>query len=613
MGKAERKGYTYWELALKAGAVGTEITYTDDPVLRDHAIGKTREQMGACYPMDMAVAYSLACVGPAGSLTINDLVNEYTRKATLMMTGKVGYGICSNPTIESCGHDMVDTYTHIMPNVSCYEDASTRVKYLYFTSTRPHDIDLHKFRSDEQHNCPYEVIFGVDEDGNPHEKMSAFRKHYEEKYDCKLWKKRWNSGNAKVSTRHTKGTCLWEDDDEKTCFHHDESRMEDWFLIRDGPDKFLTIWKSGKNSGTHSGWNRDQINNSLGWGFGTKIHRDRLVLFSTVARNLSHQIDEKEVIKQVRKSLARMIKWTGGRSLVEIIHDETAPLTKYGKYKRTIRTRYKWSDWSWVADLDSFIQDTRSKGRKVGDRVCSKCYSEGVTDAYGNHTCHIDCNEGWLYDKYESKQSYGHEIAKFRWIPIMGNDKYPVGHAKEGKRIPRPHLFGYSSWPEMKLLFDAPEKADAASAMLLRASQQLDATVVNGDYDAQQQSRTQPTSEDMKEIGLSVARIGPSDRIWATLAPDIEPETTMTAKQMFVKLMRGSPSDWDDAEKLFESCLLTSNERYASGVGYSSRGDMKLRFRVRIIGRGDYDDDVYVKRPKVVEQEVEGLAAEELV
>lgn len=615
MGKAERKGYTYWELALKAGAVGTEITYTDNPVLRDHAIGKTREQMGACYPMDMAVAYSLACVGPAGSLTINDLVNEYTRKATLMMTGKVGYGTCSNPTIESCGHDMVDTYLHILPEVECYEDGSTRVKYLHFskgnyprqyagmtpTCTMTDEEaeqrwQLHTFRSDEKYYCPYDIIFGVDEDGNPHEEMSAFRKHYEEKYDCKVWKKSNETIHADIT--HTRGTCLWEDDREKTCFHHDQSTIEDWFLIKDGPNQFLTIWESGKNSGTHSGWNRDQINNSLGWGFGTKIHRDRLVLFSTVARNLSHQIDEKEVIKQVRKSLARMIKWTGGRSLVQIIDDETAPLTKYGKHKRTIRTRYKWSDWSWVADLDSFIQDTRSKGRKVGDRVCSKCYSEGVTDAYGNHTCHMDCNEGWLYDKYESKESYGHEIAKFRWIPIMGNDRYPVGHAKEGKRIPRPHLFGYSSWPKMKLLFDAPEKADAASTMLVRASQQLDATVVNGKYDEQQQRRVQPTSEDLKKIGLSVARIGPSDRVWVTLGPDIEPETTMTAKQMFMKLMRGSPSDWDDARKLFESCLLTHNERYAGSVSYSKRTDMESRFRVKIIG-DNRSDDVYVSRPIV--------------
>ena len=632
--KAERKGYTYWDLALKAGAVGTEITYTDDAVKRDHAIGKTREQMGACYPMDLAVAYSLACVGPAGSLTINGLVNEYTRKATLMMTGKVGYGTCSNPETESCGHDMVDTYLHIMPEVVYYEDESTRTKYLRFSrgnyprqyaGTTPYCTmtdeeaeqrwQLHTFRSDEQYTCPYEVIFGVDENGNPHEKMSAFRKHYEEKYDCKVWKHEVSSSHtASIETRHTKGTCLWEDDREKTCFHHDNDTIEDWFLIKDedDPNQFVTIWKSGKHSGTHSGWNRDQISNSLGWGYGMNVPRERLILFSTVARNLTHQIPEKEVIKQVRKSLARMVKWAGGRSLVEIIDDETAPLTKYGKHKRTIRTQYKWSDWSWVADLDAFVQDTRSKGRKVGDRVCSKCYSEGVTDAYGNHICHTDCNEGWLYDKYESKKSYGHEIAKFRWIPIMGNDQYPVGHPKEGKRIPRPHLFGYSSWPEMRLLFDAPEKADAASAMLVRASQQLGATVVNGKYDAQQQDRVQPTSEDLKEIGLSVARIGPSDRVWATLTPDTEPETTMTAKQMFVKLMRGSPSDWDDAKKLFESCLLKDDERYAPSVPYSRRGDMESRFRVKVIGDRN-SDSVYVKRPSVVEQEVEKLAAEELV
>lgn len=630
--KAERKGYTYWDLALKAGAVGTEITYTDDAVIRDHAIGKTREQMGACYPMDLAVAYSLACVGPAGSLTINGLVNDYTRKATLMMTGKVGYGTCSNPETESCGHDMVDTYLHVLPEVVYYEDESTRTKYLRFSKgnyPRQHAgttptctmtdeeaeqrWQLHTFRSDEQYTCPYEVIFGVDENGNPHEKMSTFRKHYEEKHDCKVWMQDVSSSyTASIKTTHTKGTCLWEGDREKTCFHHDNDTIEDWFLIKeeDDPNQFVTIWKSGKHSGTHSGWNRDQISNSLGWGYGMNVPRERLILFSTVARNLTHQIPEKEVIRQIRKSLARMVKWAGGRSLVEIIDDETAPLTKYGKHKRTIRTQYKWSDWSWVADLDSFIQDTRSKGRKVGDRVCSKCYSEGVTDAYGNHTCHIDCNEGWLYDKYESKESYGHEIAKFRWIPIMGNDKYPVGHAKEGKRIPRPHLFGYSSWPRMKMLFDAPEKADAASAMLVRASQQLDATVVNSEYDAQQQSRVQPTSEDLKKIGLSVTRIGPSDRVWATLTPDTEPETTMTAKQMFMKLMRGSPSDWDDAKKLFESCLLTSDERYTGSVSYSRRGDMESRFRVKVVG-DRHSDDVYVERPSVVVQEVEELVMED--
>ena len=624
--KAERRGYTYWNLALKAGAVGTDITYTDDPVIRDHAIGKTREQMGACYPMDLAVAYSLACVGPAGSLTINGLVNDYTRKATLMMTGKVGYGKCSNPEVESCGHDMVDTFVHTMPEVLCYEDKSTRTKYLHFAKVYPrqhmHDgveedearqrWQLHTFRSDSNYSCPYQVIFGVDENGNPHEKMSAFRKHYEEKYDCKVWRQKTDGGAIKAYK--TKGTCLWEDDNEKTCFHHDSEAIDDWFLIKeeDDPSQFVTIWKSGKGSATHNGWNQDQISNSLGWGYGTNLSRERLVLFSTVARNLTHQIPEKEVIKQIRKSLARMVKWAGGRSLVEVIDDETAPLTKYGKHKRTIRTQYKWSDWSWVANLDTFIQDTRSKGRKVGDRVCSKCYSEGVMDAYGNHTCHMDCNEGWLYDKYESKQSYGHEIAKFRWIPIMGNDKYPVGHAKEGKYIPRAHLFGYSSWPNMKLLFDAPEKADAASTMLVRASQQLGATVVNSKYDEQKQSRTPPTSDDLKEIGLSVSRIGPSSSKWVTLTPDTEPETTMTAKQMFVKLMTGSPSDWDDAKVLFESCLLTSNERYMGNIPYSQRDNMELRFRVKVVGNKD-SKRVRVTRPSVVEQEVEELTAEELV
>ena len=58
--------------------------------------------------------------------------------------------------------------------------------------------------------------------------------------------------------------------------------------------------------------------------------------------------------------------------------------------------------------------------------------------------------------------------------------------------------------------------------------------------------------------------------------------------------------------------MLTRNEKYMGNIPYSERDNMELRFRVKIVGDSK-SDAVKVKRPSVVEQEVEELTAEELV
>ena len=42
MGKAERQGWQTWERYKKAGIVSDDITFTDEKIIIDHAIGKTK-------------------------------------------------------------------------------------------------------------------------------------------------------------------------------------------------------------------------------------------------------------------------------------------------------------------------------------------------------------------------------------------------------------------------------------------------------------------------------------------------------------------------------------------------------------------------------------------
>ena len=118
---ADRQGYTKWDRMIEAGAIQNYIAWDDREVIRDHAIGKTKDVMGNSFPIDLAVAYSLISSGPNAPLTLKELVNENTRMATIMMTGKVGYGEYQPPDLESCNHDMKDTKIYYFPKVQVNE------------------------------------------------------------------------------------------------------------------------------------------------------------------------------------------------------------------------------------------------------------------------------------------------------------------------------------------------------------------------------------------------------------------------------------------------------------------------------------------------------------
>ena len=113
-GRIYREGQQTWDKFVEAGIVENEVFFTDDPIITAHAIGKTKDTIKACWPIDAAVAYTLASAGPDARLTSKQMVNQHTRMATAMMSGMVGYGDITDPRQEACGHDMIEGYEVIM-------------------------------------------------------------------------------------------------------------------------------------------------------------------------------------------------------------------------------------------------------------------------------------------------------------------------------------------------------------------------------------------------------------------------------------------------------------------------------------------------------------------
>ena len=112
----ERQGWQTWERFQEAGIVDKHVNFTDNDVVTAHALGKTGQIIGKCWPMDAAVAYTLAAAGPNAQLTSRDMINQYTKMASVMMSQKVAYGRVPDPNAFTCGHDEITGY-----NVTLYK------------------------------------------------------------------------------------------------------------------------------------------------------------------------------------------------------------------------------------------------------------------------------------------------------------------------------------------------------------------------------------------------------------------------------------------------------------------------------------------------------------
>ena len=358
----ERQGWQTWTRFQDAGIVGKHVNFTDNDVVTAHALGKTGQTVGKCWPMDAAVAYTLAAAGPNAQLTSKDMINEYTRMASVMMTQKVAYGTVPDPNAFTCGHDEINGYNIQLNKTNLIDGA------IVFTGARG---EKYNFRV-EYLNHAMNSIFS--------DSMKEIREAIEAEHDCTTWLL--DQSNWYEAT-HTMGQCAAEDG---VCNHHkikrhdDDSVIEEWVMIKNKNGMYDTLWSREKgDAAVHSGWNHNGVKQNT-----TTISPASVTLWKDVSRTLANTVDTKLVLKQINASLRRM---TARNNNI---------VNKTGE--RNVAT-YCWKEWAWLAVMQSEIANTSKKNRKAGDIV-----------------------NGWKYTKYDVRKSFGHEIAKFKWIPANDDD-----------------------------------------------------------------------------------------------------------------------------------------------------------------------------------------------
>lgn len=384
----EWKGWNTWARYEKAGIVERSLDFSEEDIIVDHAVGRTKKAIGKCWPMDAAVAYSLMKAGPNAELTWSDLVNPFTRAAAVIMSRKVAWGSVPTPGTPSCGHDEFIGYRAMLGRPS--QDSAG---FLQFNTSSWNPSPITKWFDDlelpDDHPArPLAVIRLSDYRGIAFENIlqtPAFKPLLdllvEQFPDLKV---RENT-ILQYKVEAYKGECAWKDEDNKPCLHHDTPKSTMWALVRneDG-DGFVTAYSRAACSG---GWNNNQ------WS-GVDINPTSTVSWDEVRRSMAAAVPQHVVIDYIKKSLLRMLKR----------NDNIVSKEGIGR-----SAKHKWSDWGWLAEMASYVKNTNSKKRKEGDIV-----------------------NGWVYTKTRSRQSYGHEIADFVWHPQEEQKDYIVGRKENG-------------------------------------------------------------------------------------------------------------------------------------------------------------------------------------
>ena len=581
---ARRQGYTHWNKAKKAGVVGDSVLWTDDPIYVDNTLGRVADSIGNAYPMDLAVAYTIASVGKEAKLTVDEMVNEHTKRAAILMEKKVGWGNLPSPENESCGHDEIQgtKYQMLSPYVNNGE-------LLFRSDTRWIRTASNRERMTDECLELARLRLPTDVGGQAfNRKRILLTKKFEPLLDFLKHEFEFDTMKDLDETlfklSSTKGVCSWKDDDEQVCAHHTPEFENDWWIIIDGNNQPLWIWKTGRDAAVGQGWNSDQIMHSdnpiieamytgSSWNKTCAVPRKQVIRFNTIARKMVAGINDKIVKKHIRKSIARIIKWTSyntsssghynslARSLLIVDLNEHE---RRGKH-----TTYQWKDWDWIEKIHSLAKYSNSKNRKIGEKACAKCFAEDYTDVNGRHTCKDTCNEGWIYGKYDTENWYGHEISKFYWYPVAGNDGNEHWN-----------VYAYDSWPTFNPVFNTLQEAGMARKLLKSSLIRSNAYKMNAEYDENTRSRVTLTEQDLKDGGLGIKSLKPRQDKWISLPAEIHPEEFATTKDIFNGCVCGNPKFFDGYSEYF-----------------SEKGSIQ-------IGDGNYNF-IYVRKPSIIEKIVE--------
>ena len=558
MGKAEREGQHNWNRYIEAGVVDDYLNWTDDPIVVAHALGKTKETVGKCWPMDAAVAYTLASAGPDANLTSKQMVNQYTRTAAAMMSQTVGYSDGSVPDsrVKSCGHDEVSAYIYNFNKVYLRDTghialkSGSRMRASSLLGGQPIPEALRpllSFRVSEHVHKTMQMCSYIHLEILQSPKFKPLREYIEETLGTKKWlTDGTKSGAHDVSSaftfRHTLGVCKWEnktdsEGNQLVCAYHDRPKYRGWVLINKVDDhgdvienRFEKMWHRGKGATVHSGWNRRQLRNKFNSSWLDRISPDRVVIWNRVSRGLANTIPEKLVIKEINAACRRMT----ARNFNVV--------TKEGL--RNTAT-YTWKEWNWLANLKAWIAQTRQKNRKEHDLV-----------------------NGWKWTKYGSRMSYGYEIANFKWVPGEVNSRYVEEQHMSVLQKGDQNITSYSVAPakiKPMLVYRLKAKSSYYSSSYVdwvwRTKGEIQQFLSflplmakktgavgyqdTREWDAKRGEEALPDSD--------VFQINEEDYASKiTLDMDADPEDLPSSDEIFEALQWGSPQEFDEAYKLLE-------------------------------------------------------------
>tara|TARA_R110000751_G_scaffold35335_2_gene86870 strand:+ start:603 stop:2234 length:1632 start_codon:yes stop_codon:yes gene_type:complete len=510
---AERQGWNTWNRYVEGGIVGETIMFTDNNIIIDHAIGKTKDTIGKCYPIDAAVAYSLASAGPNADLSAKDLVNQYTRAATAMMSQTVAYGQVPNPDTKSCGEDMITGMYCELRAPTC----SNGIIYLNGNTNMKEWLILNEITGLDSY-----VAFRISKNELQNlsegkiglylsKKYTPLRLAIEKALDSTKWFIDTETNHILYDTTFTKGVCSWKDDPEQKCGHHDGSYITDWVMIKtENGEGFEQLWSRERGTACVSdGWHHDQIRGKFGYNGYKNISPERVILWNKNARSLGNIMEEKRVVKQINGALRRM----SARNF-NVVRKEGL----------RNKARYTWKNWDWLFSLQNWIAQTSKKNRKEHDLV-----------------------NGWKYTKYESRKSYGHEIASFKWIPGMENTDYhkdsnnTVPKAVQDKKSVKSFHLRYQGdrWTTVTLPYRLKDFKTASNFKSMVSQLACKLGAVNRDgrtWDGASGAETILAPQKMT-IGSTIHEL--------EMDADNEPEVIPTPNEVLHALLWGTPQDYD--------------------------------------------------------------------
>ena len=385
-----------------------------------------------------------------------------------------------------------DGHSYISWTYRCPETRAPNLHQWLVRKDAPEELyELSRFRLAETLDNTSEVAFSI----LMKPEYQALRLYIERALGCTTWLLTdFGTGQSveAFNHTHTHGECAWKEDGEKQCAHHDRPTAKMWVLIKgkygSGYDQ---LWSREKGEASvQVGWNSDQVRSTLGFSGGDQLSVDRVVMWDKVSRSLGQSIEQKKVIKAINEALRRM----SGRNMNVV--------TKEGL--RNTAT-YNWKEWGWLTEMQAWVAQTSKKNRKEGDLV-----------------------NGWVYTKYDVRMSYGHEIAKFKWVPENSQKTYYVN--VEGS--------GYYSRASMPFRFAEKVKAMQYKQFLNMMEVKSGAPNYN--------SREWDADAGAEKVDGSSAFAVRSDTHIMEMNALQDPEYLPNPETILQALMFGTPQDYDE-------------------------------------------------------------------